>query len=133
MRWGELKDGVAGMNAMGARMALKDYGLARSYVSQCVRIYNDLMGVGLEAKDAIEHAVAEGWGSLSSAARVELPAQPNGLGGTRPDELFYLAAVTRVLRPKKIFEIGTFQGRTTSAFVLNAPADAFADAARGAA
>jgi len=39
------------------------------------------------------------------------------------DELGYLALVTKNIRPKKIFEIGTFRGRTALNFALNSPED----------
>lgn len=52
---------------------------------------------------------------------LRLPCHLHDGGGTRLEELVYLAAVTRLLRPHKIFEIGTFKGRTTTVFALNAP------------
>jgi predicted O-methyltransferase YrrM len=42
---------------------------------------------------------------------------------TALDELAYMALITRVLRPKNIFEIGTFRGRTALNFALNSPED----------
>ncbi len=46
-------------------------------------------------------------------------------GGITADvkELCYLAIITRVLAPKRIFEIGTYRGRTALNFALNSPAD----------
>jgi hypothetical protein len=64
-----------------------------------------------------------GWAS-QSRGHVGLPVALDSSGGTRLDELLILATVTAVLRPKAVFEIGTFNGRTTSVFVLNAPDDA---------
>ncbi|HVR30961.1 MAG TPA: class I SAM-dependent methyltransferase [Thermoanaerobaculia bacterium] len=57
-------------------------------------------------------------------ATVELPSVLGGGGGTRPEEMAYLAVVTRLLQPRTIFEIGTFTGLTTCAFAINAPPDA---------
>lgn len=37
------------------------------------------------------------------------------------DELAYLALISRALEPKRIFEIGTFRGRTALNFALNSP------------
>ena len=42
---------------------------------------------------------------------------------TPADELVYLAFVTAALRPRQIFEIGTFRGRTALNFALNSPAE----------
>jgi len=45
-----------------------------------------------------------------------------GAGIVTPvDELAYLALITKNLRPMRIFEIGTFRGRTALNFALNAP------------
>jgi predicted O-methyltransferase YrrM len=38
-------------------------------------------------------------------------------------ELCYLAMITRVLAPKRVFEIGTYHGRTALNFALNSPVD----------
>ena len=40
------------------------------------------------------------------------------------EELYYLAAITQCARPRRIFEFGTFRGRTTLNLALNAPDDA---------
>ena len=60
-------------------------------------------------------------GGLPEAPVCSLPANLHDGGGTRLEELVYLAAATRLLQPRKIFEIGTFKGRTTTVFALNAP------------
>lgn len=39
------------------------------------------------------------------------------------DELAYLALITAALKPKVVFEIGTFRGRTALNFALNSPSD----------
>ncbi len=39
------------------------------------------------------------------------------------EELAYLALLTKAIRPKAIFEIGTFRGRTALNFALNSPPD----------
>jgi predicted O-methyltransferase YrrM len=47
-----------------------------------------------------------------------------GVGINNPvDELAYLALITRVSSPKKIFEIGTYRGRTALNFANNSPED----------
>jgi predicted O-methyltransferase YrrM len=42
---------------------------------------------------------------------------------TPVDELAYLALLTAALRPKMVFEFGTFRGRTALHFALNSPPD----------
>jgi predicted O-methyltransferase YrrM len=42
---------------------------------------------------------------------------------TPADELVYLALATAAIKPGKIFEIGTFRGRTALNFALNTPED----------
>ena len=39
------------------------------------------------------------------------------------DEFAYLALITRSIQPKRVFEIGTFRGRTALNFALNSPAE----------
>src|SRR5262245_63764941 len=82
------------------------------------------MGRGLECRDPVEFVFSAGWARRSPDDRVMMPAALNTVGGTRLDELLVLGAVTSVLKPRRVFEIGTFMGRTTSVFVLNAPAGA---------
>ena len=119
-----LLDAITGANINGIRLALRSRRLAREYLSQSVQRFDELIGNGLEPRDPIGFLYERGWAVRHPAARVELPVALETPGGTRLDELLVLAAVTRVLQPRKVFEIGTFMGRTTSVFVLNAPADA---------
>ena len=124
MDLGALLDAVKSVNINGVRLALRSPRLAREYLSQSVRRYDELMGHGLPPRDPLDFLYESGWAVRQPADRVELPVALKTPGGTRLDELLVLAAVTRVLRPRTIFEIGTFMGRTTSVFALNAPADA---------
>jgi methyltransferase family protein len=113
---------LKGVNLITVRLALRDLELARAYMSRCIQHYDELTENGLPSKDPVEFIVEKNWGAFSAADRVELPTRLSDSGGTRLDELLYLATVTRVLRPKKVFEIGTYLGRTTSIFLLNSPA-----------
>src|SRR5207248_7985221 len=45
-------------------------------------------------------------------------------GGVRPEELVILSAVVRCLRPRRIVEIGTCEGRTTLNLAHSAPEEA---------
>ena len=124
MKLRDLANALASVNLMTVRLAFRDSETARSYLSTNIRDYNERMGQGLPGKDPIAYIVEQGWGEFSATDRVQLPTRLQDGGGTRLDELLYLATATKVLRPKTIFEIGTFSGRTTSVFVFNAPADA---------
>lgn len=124
MKFIELAGAVAGVNLCALRMALKSPRRARGYLSHCLRKYDEMTGQGLPKKDPLTAIAENSWGTLNMTDRVELPTQLNDGGGTSLNELLILACATRVLQPKKIFEIGTFTGRTTSALILNAPHDA---------
>jgi hypothetical protein len=124
MKLGEIISALAGVNLMALRLALRSYEDARAYLSNNIRSYNEMMGQGLSGKDPIAYLIEKGWGEFLPTDRVELPTRLQDGGGTRLDELLYLATATKVLRPRKIFEIGTFSGRTTSVFIFNAPPDA---------
>jgi predicted O-methyltransferase YrrM len=117
-------DAFKGANLNGLRLALKDRQLAREYWSQNMQRYSELMGQGLRPRSPVSYIYKQGWAARDPTARVQMPATLQAAGGTRPEELLVLATVTCVLKPKTVFEIGTFNGRTTSAFVLNAPPDA---------
>ncbi|MFN7926767.1 MAG: class I SAM-dependent methyltransferase [Blastocatellia bacterium] len=124
MKITDITSAMAGVNLCALKMALKNPRRARGYLSHCLRKYDEMTGQGLPAKDPVKTIVQNGWGAFDAAARVELPTQLTDGGGTSLNELLLLANVTRVLQPQKVFEIGTFNGRTTSAFILNAPATA---------
>jgi hypothetical protein len=124
MRWLELRDAFAGFNLLALRLALRDRDLARSFLSTSVRHYDELLGLGLKDKDPIAYVYEQKWGVYSSEDRVVLPASLRDDSGTRLDEMLILGAATQALRPRKIFEIGTYNGRTTSIFALNASRDA---------
>jgi predicted O-methyltransferase YrrM len=110
--------GSANLNAF--RLYARNDQLAREYCSQMIQRYAELMGLGLPHRDPVEFIYEQGWATRSGSERSQIPAVLNTAGGTRLDELATLASVTAVLRPARVFEIGTFMGRTTSVFVMNA-------------
>lgn len=124
MKMASVLDALAGVNLMGLRLALHNSERARTYLSNCIRNYDELMENGLPGKDPLTFIQEKNWGTFSPHDRVELPTRLLSAGGTRIDELLHLAMATRLLRPKKVFEIGTFMGQTTSIFIMNAPPDA---------
>jgi hypothetical protein len=124
MRLGTLVDAIKAANLNALILTLRDRGAAREYLSQGQQRFDELMGRGLRRRNPVAFVCTQGWGQRSNEQRVQLPATLDASGGTRLDELLVLATVTAVLRPRTVFEIGTFNGRTTSAFALNAPPDA---------
>jgi len=125
MRWNAIREVIGGMNLFAVRLALRDRDLARWYVSRCLQMYDEAAGRGLQPRDPVGYIVDSGWADLSACGHVQLPVRPGGEGGsTRLDEWFHLASVTRALQPRRVFEIGTFTGYTTVAFILNSAKDA---------
>lgn len=88
----------------------------RQFLARSARLYDEMAGHGLAPKDPIVDMNKNGK-SLGRAVR--LPACLFGPGGTSVEELAVLSAVTSLLQPRKVFEIGTYNGKTTSAFILN--------------
>jgi predicted O-methyltransferase YrrM len=72
---------------------------------------------GLPTKNPLRDLEPEDWETLTVPARFQTG------GGTTAKEMLILAAVTKALRPRRIFEIGTYNGRTTSVLIMNAPHD----------
>jgi len=124
MKWNELRDAFAGSNLLTLRLALRDRALARSFVSTSVRHYDELMGFGLKDKNPVTYIYKRDGNNNSLEDRVVLPAFLDDDSGTRLDEMLILGAATKALRPNRVFEIGTYNGRTTSIFALNAPESA---------
>jgi hypothetical protein len=89
---------------------------------------------------AFLHVIANFFGYTSPSAAVLPKVSPYSLIGANPElrlvetaavngnvsltELSLLAALARIERPRGIFEIGTFDGRTTLNLAVNAPPDA---------
>ena len=124
MKWAKLRDGFASANLLALRLGVHDRELARSYLSSCIRLYDELAGRGLKNNDPVSYLYEQGWGANSPNDRLVLPVGLADDSGTRLDELLILATVTKALSPNRVFEIGTYNGRTTAIFALNAPAGA---------
>lgn len=56
--------------------------------------------------------------AINSQAVVKIIAEP-ATGGTTTDDLFFLSLMVKTLKPKIIFEIGTFDGVSAVHFALN--------------
>jgi hypothetical protein len=116
---------IGALNLDVLRLALRDRALAREFVAGTIRRFNEMMGFGLPKKDPVVYLYDLGLAVAGADEHIVLPTVLAGSGGgTKLDEIVVLASITRLLRPSRVFEIGTFAGRTTSVFILNAPAEA---------
>src|SRR5437868_2176192 len=104
---------ASGMNASALRLAWQKPGLFRTYLSFTLRKYDELMGNGLSQKSPVK--------DMDPRETLTIPARFHSGGGTDAREILVLAAATKLVRPRRIFEIGTYNGRTTAVFILNAP------------
>lgn len=120
----EIITALSGLNWCGLKLALRRSPDFRAYLSETLRRYDEYAGKGLPPKDPVTWLGAELGAEADAGERLNLPARVTDGGGTSLGELTTLAAVTRLLQPKRVFEIGTFNGRTTSVFLMNTPADA---------
>lgn len=121
MRWREVVRGSVeafrAVNLSSCWLALQKPEYLREYLSFCIRKYDELIGRGLPARSVLKEL------GPSDLDLVSVPARFQTGGGTDPREILTLAAVTRLLQPMRVFEIGTFNGRTTAVFILNSPAE----------
>lgn len=117
-------DAISVTNLRALQLAVGRPEVVREYFARCLREYDGLAGQGLPHKDPIAFLCEQGWGQVTPDERVHLPTQLSDGGGLGLHELVILATVTRLLKPKKVFEFGTYMGLSTSAFVLNSPPDA---------
>lgn len=125
MRLRDLLTGLPGINLCALKLALSHRTEAQAYISEIIRRYDEYAGLGLPQKDPIEWLATQDWVKRGPNDRVQLPAGLTETPGDTPlTDLCFLAGVTRLLQPKKIFEVGTFMGRTTSVLLMNAPAEA---------
>jgi predicted O-methyltransferase YrrM len=103
------------LNASSLMLALKKPEAFRAYLSFSLRKYDEFMGKGLPVKSPVK--------DMDPREMLTIPARFHSGGGTDAREILILAAATRLVRPRRIFEIGTYNGRTTAVFILNAPSD----------
>jgi predicted O-methyltransferase YrrM len=109
---------IATFNLLALKLLIKNPARAQTYPGMVFRDYMSLVGKEQWAsKDIFEILPIE------PGLRITLEHLPGQGVGTPIDELAYLALITRALNPKKIFEIGTFRGRTALNFALNSPQD----------
>lgn len=114
----QLAAGLETGNWLLVKLWLRKPSAARTFPSRMFRDFVYLAGGGRwPARDLWEIFPKQ------RNVRVSLECLPPCGIGTPLEDLLYLALVTKVLSPRKIFEIGTFRGRSTLNFALNSPED----------
>ena len=114
MTMAAILDGLSCLNVKAALLALRRPGQLRKYISRTLQNYEELAGEGLPCRGPV---------TPSEDMTVTIPAYHAG-GGMSFDELVVLARATKVVNPKTIFEMGSYNGLTTALFVLNSSFDA---------
>ena len=107
----ELFDSFSCLSLRTLALAIRNPSKMRTYVSFCLKRYDELAGKGLPPAGPVRPATNE---------TICLPAAHTG-GGMSFADLTILARVTKVKRPRAIFEMGSYDGLTTAVFLLNAP------------
>jgi hypothetical protein len=121
MKLNQLLSGVAALNGFTVMLSMRSgTAAAREYLSKVTKAFRDVSGAGLRVKSPVNYLHESGAVPFSPDTRIQIPSILYGGGGTAVEELVHLAAVARLLRPRVVFEIGTFTGLTTSLFILNA-------------
>jgi predicted O-methyltransferase YrrM len=105
-------------NFLFLRLALKRKSKCREFPGMVFRDYMSLI-----QKDKWQCKEIFDIVTVPAGARITLEHLPGKGINTPLDELAYLALLTRAIKPKNIFEIGTFRGRTALNFALNSPED----------
>jgi predicted O-methyltransferase YrrM len=124
LRLASIADAIQCANLHVVRLFMMNRRLVPQYCSAALRCYDELLTRGLPARNPLEFMYEHAWAPRHIDERIDLPIGIHTGGGTRLDELVMLAMVARVLRPSKVFEFGTYMGRTTSVLRLNVPPSA---------
>ena len=106
-------------NFLFLRLLLKNRAAAAVYPGEVYRSYLSLNGVGHWPCRSLFEILPD-----AQRVRAEIEHIPSDVIGTPLEQLACLALLTKALKPRRVFEIGTFRGRTALNFALNAPEDA---------
>jgi predicted O-methyltransferase YrrM len=110
----EILDALSCLSLTTLKLAVRHPSNLRRYISECLKKYDELAGNGLPHRTPL---------SPEPDMTITIPAHHSG-GGMSFDELVILARVTKVLNPRTVFEMGSYNGLTTAVFILNSMADA---------
>lgn len=109
----EMVDGLSVLSFRAVMLALWNRSCFRQYLACSLKKYDELVGNGLPPASPA---------TPDANLKITIPAAHPG-GGMSFGELVVLARVTVALKPRSIFEIGTYNGLSTAVFVLNAGSD----------
>ncbi|HTF33696.1 MAG TPA: class I SAM-dependent methyltransferase [Myxococcota bacterium] len=109
------------INLLGLRLLLTSRTGFSMYPGIVLRSFASLGGKCPWQSKTIGQLCPEAFGQRISVEH--LPEGGETVGATSSAELAHLALLTRALRPRVVFEIGTYRGRTALNFALNSPAD----------
>lgn len=114
MSLSEIVDGLSCLSLTAMKVAVRRPSQLRPYLSHCLKRYDELVGNGLPARSPV---------TPTPDLTITIPAYHSG-GGMAFDEMVILARSARVLKPKTIFELGSYNGLSTAVFILNSDPDA---------
>ncbi|MGH9628201.1 MAG: hypothetical protein ACRD7E_07665, partial [Bryobacteraceae bacterium] len=84
MEWKTLTYACSGLNVLGARLAMKRLELYRVYMSRSIRHYEELLGIGLPARNPIQFIQENGWAEAQAADTVQFPVNLGQDAGAQP-------------------------------------------------
>jgi predicted O-methyltransferase YrrM len=105
-------------NLLTLKLALRNRRGLRHFPGEQYRSYMSLAKSGHWQSRSIFEIFPD-----SEGVRITLEHLPQPGMNARPDDIARLAFITQIVKPKKVFEIGTFRGRTALNFALNSPPD----------
>lgn len=111
----DLLRGLPAASPLALALALRRPGRLPLFLSDCLRAYRQHAGLRIPAITP--------WELLDFKGVATLRLGENGIHAAS-ETSFVLAQLAAMLAPRRIFEIGTSQGRTTALLAMNAPADA---------
>ena len=107
-------------SVLGLRLLLANPKGFRLYPGICLRTYAFLGGKTRWQSKTVNEICPDAVGQRVSLEH--LPERGSAVA-TSIAEIAYLGLLTRALRPRTVFEIGTYRGRTALTFALNSPED----------
>jgi predicted O-methyltransferase YrrM len=105
-------------NLLALKLWIKNRGAARIFPGRVFRTYMSLVKHDRWLCQTIDELLPD----LKDGTIILEHMKGAGIF-TPIDELAYMALVTKYLAPKRVFEIGTFRGRTALNFARNSPSD----------
>jgi predicted O-methyltransferase YrrM len=103
-------------NLLFLRLLMSNRSGAAVYPGEVYRTYLSVGGSGPWPCRSVFEILPE-----TKRVRAQIEHIPSDVIGTPLEQLACLVLLTQALQPKRIFEIGTFRGRTALNFALNAP------------